>query len=254
MRKLAIGDIHGGLKALKQVLNRAEVTTKDTLIFLGDYVDGWSESAQTIQFLIELSKTHNCIFIKGNHDVWCEDFLKTNTAEHFWKMQGGTATIESYADFNTKDRKQHLKFFQNMKLYHIDKNNRLFIHAGFTSDKGPKYEIDKNALYFDRSLWQDAYDINDTLYIYTENDLIRFQLFNEIYVGHTKTLKFRSKTPLNALNVWNIDTGAGGRGKLSCIDIETKEVFQSDEVRQLYPDECGRNSFSFNEQLDRNIE
>jgi serine/threonine protein phosphatase 1 len=35
-----IGDIHGGLAALKQVLERAPVKPADTLIFLGDYVDG----------------------------------------------------------------------------------------------------------------------------------------------------------------------------------------------------------------------
>lgn len=250
MRTLAIGDIHGGLKALKQLLNRAQVTTKDTLLFLGDYVDGWSESAQTIAFLIELSKTHNCIFIKGNHDVWCEDFLKTNAIDHFWTMYGGISTIESYENnFNEKDKKKHLKFFEKMKLYHIDKNNRLFIHAGFTSARGPKHEIDNQLLYFDRSLWQEAYNINDTLYNYTENDLIRYQLFDEIYVGHTKTLKFGSETPLNALNVWNIDTGAGGKGKLSCIDINTKEVFQSDYVYKLYPNEAGRNNTSYNEDM-----
>lgn len=55
-RTFAIGDIHGGFKALKQVLERANVTENDKLIFLGDYVDGWNESSQVIQFLIELSK------------------------------------------------------------------------------------------------------------------------------------------------------------------------------------------------------
>ncbi len=33
MRTLAIGDIHGGLKALVQILDRAQVTENDTLIF-----------------------------------------------------------------------------------------------------------------------------------------------------------------------------------------------------------------------------
>ena len=70
MRILAIGDIHGGLKALIQVLNKVEVKDGDTLIFVGDYVDGWSEAAQVVQFLMELSEKINCIFIKGNHDVW----------------------------------------------------------------------------------------------------------------------------------------------------------------------------------------
>ena len=74
MRVFAIGDIHGGLKALIQVLNKIEIKDEDTLIFVGDYVDGWSESAQVIQFLIELNENINCIFIKGNHDVWCEDW------------------------------------------------------------------------------------------------------------------------------------------------------------------------------------
>ena len=76
-RTFVIGDIHGGLKALLQVLNKLEVKEEDSLIFVGDYVDGWSEAAQVIQFLIELSEKVNCIFIKGNHDVWCENWLKT---------------------------------------------------------------------------------------------------------------------------------------------------------------------------------
>jgi predicted phosphodiesterase len=38
-RTLVIGDIHGGLRALHQIMDRAKVTTDDTLISLGDYVD-----------------------------------------------------------------------------------------------------------------------------------------------------------------------------------------------------------------------
>ena len=67
MKTFVIGDIHGGLKAIPQILEKANVTIKDTLIFLGDYVDGWSESAQVIDFLIKLESTYKCIFIKGNH-------------------------------------------------------------------------------------------------------------------------------------------------------------------------------------------
>ena len=49
-RTLAIGDIHGGFKALEEVLDKAQVTENDTLIFLGDYVDGWSESSKLSRF------------------------------------------------------------------------------------------------------------------------------------------------------------------------------------------------------------
>lgn len=46
---------------------------------------------------------------------------------------------------------------------------------------------------------------------------------------------------MHAINVWNLDTGAAFRGKLSCMDIKTKKVWQSDEVYTLYPTEKGRN-------------
>ena len=60
-RKLVIGDIHGGLRALHQIFERAKVSKEDTLIFLGDYVDGWSESPQVIDFLLEINKTNNSL-------------------------------------------------------------------------------------------------------------------------------------------------------------------------------------------------
>ena len=67
MRTLVIGDIHGGLRALHQIMERANVTKKDTLIFLGDYVDGWSQSPQVLDFIIDLKTKQNCICIRGNH-------------------------------------------------------------------------------------------------------------------------------------------------------------------------------------------
>lgn len=96
MRTLVIGDIHGGLKALNQVLIAANVTADDKLIFLGDYVDGWSESAQTIDKLIALSKTNECVFIRGNHDVWCGLWLEKGATNPIWLAHGGEETIQSY--------------------------------------------------------------------------------------------------------------------------------------------------------------
>ncbi|MDB9980437.1 serine/threonine protein phosphatase, partial [Ulvibacter sp.] len=47
--------------------------------------------------------------------------------------------------------------------------------------------------------------------------------------------------PVNCANVWNIDTGAAFKGPLSVIEASSKEVWQSDPVWHLYPDEEGRN-------------
>jgi serine/threonine protein phosphatase 1 len=92
-------------------LERAEVTQNDTLIFLGDYVDGWSESSQTIQFLIELSENQECIFIKGNHDAWTEDWLAFGNEPDVWLFNGGKSTVESYADYSLDQLETHLEFF-----------------------------------------------------------------------------------------------------------------------------------------------
>ncbi|WP_438887341.1 metallophosphoesterase, partial [Bacillus cereus group sp. BC311] len=89
--------------ALEQVLERAKVTDKDKLIFLGDYVDGWSESSQVINALIELSQKQECIFIKGNHDLYCEEWLSFGHKPEMWLLNGGVATMESYADYSDEE-------------------------------------------------------------------------------------------------------------------------------------------------------
>ena len=137
MRTLVIGDIHGGYKALIQVLERAQVTTEDKLVFLGDYVDGWSESAQTIQKLIELSVSNECVFIRGNHDLWCGLWIDKGVTNPVWLAHGGKETITSYIQSGYVVNPNHKAFFlEQLQNYYIDKENRLFLHAGFTSMHG----------------------------------------------------------------------------------------------------------------------
>jgi serine/threonine protein phosphatase 1 len=69
----------------------------------------------------------------------------------------------------------------------------------------------------------------------------RLKHYSEIYIGHTPTTNYGCVEPMNVANVWNIDTGAAFKGRLSAMDINTKEVFQSDTLPLLYPDEKGRN-------------
>lgn len=242
-RTLVFGDIHGGLRALQQLFERAKITTEDRLIFLGDYVDGWSESAETIQFLIEIEEKQECIFIRGNHDAWCEHFLRTNESLNEWLFNGGTATVESYNNTNIEKIK-HLDFFERMKEYYVDDQNRLFIHAGFSSMHGPSKEIYSTNYSWDRTLWETALALDDRI----EKDSVfypkRLKLFNEIYIGHTPTVNYKIDVPMHKANVWNIDTGAAFMGKIACLDIETKEFWQSDIVQTLYPNERGRNSYN----------
>lgn len=242
MRTFAIGDIHGGLKALIQVLNKLELKDGDKIIFMGDYVDGWSESAQVIQFLMDLSQKFDCIFIKGNHDVWCENWLrKSSDVNPSWYIHGGKETIESYEGFSEDEKKLHLNFFQKLPLYHLDDDNRLFLHAGFTSLHGVEKEKFPELFYLDRSLWEMLLVMDRSI----PKDSIfypkRLQHYKEIYIGHTPTTNYDKPIPINIESVWNIDTGAAFKGKITGINIDTKAYFQSDNLPSLYPDEKGRN-------------
>jgi len=153
-RTLVVGDIHGGLKGLVQVLDRGQLTTNDHIIFLGDCVDGWRESAQVIQFLIALDKTHHCSFIYGNHDAWCHDWLDGVDVPPLWLKHGGQSTVDSYALISEEQKLEHLAFFKKMKNYLIDEDNRLFIHAGFSSMRGPEAEHYMTNYRWDRTLWE----------------------------------------------------------------------------------------------------
>ncbi len=246
MRTIVIGDIHGGLKALTQLLTKVKIKNYDRFIFLGDYVDGWSESAQVVTYLIDLSKNQDCIFIKGNHDVWCEEWLRTDTVNNIWFEHGGQGAIESYSGFSKEDKSEHLKFFEHMKLYHLDGKNRLFVHAGFTSNTGIEHEPILSTLYFDRTLWDFALTMESQKNENSKLVVNRLTNYNEIYIGHTPTINFNSENPMHAMNVWNLDTGAAFYGKLSAMDIDTKETFQSENLMKLYPNEKGRNERSLN--------
>lgn len=241
MRTLVIGDIHSGLKALQQVLEKAEVTTEDTLIFLGDYVDGWSEAVETVEFLLELQKTHKCIYLRGNHDELCLDWLLKEEHNPVWLQHGGTATSTSYSAVSEETKKRHIKFYKELKNYYLDKENRLFLHAGFTNLKGIEHEYFTKTFYWDRTLWELAVSLNPDLQEEDSNYPARLKNYKEIYIGHTPVTRMGKTTPQNFANVWNIDTGAAFKGPLTIFDIKSKKIWQSDPVYTFYPSEKGRN-------------
>jgi len=241
MRTLAIGDIHGGLKALKEVLKKAEVTTEDKLVFLGDYVDGWSESPQTLDFLFELKDTHNCVILRGNHDDLLLNWFNTNETNEKWLFHGGKSTVKAYENVPKAHKRIHARFIESMETYHVDPKNRLFVHAGFANLHGPEYEFYKNTVYWDRTLWEMALAMDKDLLPDHPHYPARLKLFSEIYIGHTPTARYGQHKPMQAQNVVNLDTAAAYKGPLTMMDVDTKEIWQSTPVNHLYPNELGRN-------------
>jgi len=239
--KWVIGDLHGGLKGLEQLLERAPIRKEDELIFLGDYVDGWSDSAELVSRLLELEQQYNCVFIKGNHDLFCYNWLAKGEADEVWLKHGGAGTINSYALTPSAVRREHTLFFERLHNYYVDEANNLFIHAGFSTEAGPKNDFISRKPTWDRTLWQTAMMMHDRVLFNERLMPKKLKLYQEIFIGHTPTLFFGRDTPMNACNVWNLDTGAAYTGKATIMNVATKQFYQSDPLIKLYPTEKGRN-------------
>jgi metallophosphoesterase len=239
MRTLVIGDIHGAPRALIQVLQRADIQHDDFLIFLGDYADGWSETPELLDFLIGYRQKHRCLFLRGNHDALCYDFLLGKPMDTLWRLHGGKATEKAYLNVTHERRNAHLNFLAELENYYLDSKNRLFLHAGFTNLRGIAHEHFEQMFYWDRTLWEVAQSCN--LSPTDPHFPNRLKLYTEIYIGHTPTTRLGTDKPLSFNGVTNVDTGAAFKGRISIMDIDTRDYWQSDPVYTLYPDEQGRN-------------
>jgi len=223
MKEFVIGDMHGGYRALVQCLERSKFNyDKDRLICLGDVADGWTETAECFE---ELFKIKNLVYVRGNHDQFLKDWLKKGKTPDVWVLQGGQNTIKSYYK-NPHLMKKHLAFLAKTPFYYHDESNRVFVHGGVSQKQYELKDTDKMFLCWDRTIWDNRKDLPGFPY-------------DEVYVGHTSIWR-HSETPINVGKVWYMDTGGGWEGKLSIMDINTKEVFQSDVVADLYPESAGR--------------
>ena len=79
--------------------------------------------------------------------------------------------------------------------------------------------------------------INKAVMVHPVNPDYKFGEWEQIFIGHTTTMALlRITTPLRVCNVVNLDTGAGWKGKLTLMDYDSGEFWQSDLASDMYPD------------------
>ncbi len=245
MKTLVLADIHGNYQALKQCLERSHFNYEtDKLIVLGDVVDGYPQTYEVVE---ELLKIKNLVLILGNHDVWFISFMKHGTSPNIWIHQGGNNTLLSYSknsnpesstlDDCKKDFSNviipvtHQEFF-NKGVYYYEQDNMLFVHGGFNDNKNIK-EQSYSFLYWDRGIIETA--------------IIRpIKQYDKVFIGHTSTQYYGGEEhtgPKRFNNLLMIDTGAGWNGKLTIMDVNTEEYWQSDKFE-------GHNKYKINDNND----
>jgi serine/threonine protein phosphatase 1 len=177
MKTIAIGDIHGNLTALNDLLSQLtpQLKVEDTVVFLGDYIDRGPETRGCIERIIEFqsSTPADVVTLFGNHEDW---LLKTihDPTRHSWILgMDAFPTIASYSTDAVRELKaamedlgptmftervelpydmfldelpeSHLAFLTELVPYHrVDET--VFVHAGVDPSAGPVEEQDVRTL------------------------------------------------------------------------------------------------------------
>jgi len=102
MSTIAIGDIHGNLAALDNLLSRITpgVTAQDIVVFLGDYIDRGPDAKGCIERILDfrLTSKGRVVTLLGNHEEWLLRTYKDYT-RHSWLLgMEGFQTVRSYSD------------------------------------------------------------------------------------------------------------------------------------------------------------
>lgn len=219
LRIYAISDIHGRLDLLDKLLEkvRTDRTLRPTIrcvfLFLGDYIDRGRSSRQTIERLIQLAADVECVFLRGNHELFALRCLSDPLLFDQWMRLGGHETLLSYgvplkalnrtsvaemqAAFHEAISQNHLNFFRDLQDTFVC-GDFFFVHAGV-----------KPGVALARQKQNDLLWIRDE-FLTSQDD------FGKIIVhGHTpvQTVDVRR-------NRINIDTGAFATGCLSCLVLE----------------------------------
>lgn len=208
-RTIAVGDIHGCAQALERLLAAIELTSQDTIVFLGDYMDRGPNSKRVLEIVIELSEQFQVIPLLGNHEIMMLDAVKETMMRDLWLQFGGQRTIESYGGSFENIPEEHLEFLRNCLRYY-ETDDHLFVHANYLPGK-PLAEQEDQVLY-----WTHLLDFRPGPHCSGKR----------VIVGHTP------QTNGNILDFGHmvcIDTYCFGGGKLTALDVHSNEIWQTSE-------------------------
>jgi serine/threonine protein phosphatase 1 len=210
-RILAIGDIHGCNRQLRQLLDRIAADPRtDTLVFIGDYLDRGPDVCGVIDTLLELKQTcPGTVFLKGNHEEMFLNFYREGRDEMLFLVNGGASTLDSYGLTPAEARagrafpEDHLRFLASLPLTY-ETEDYLFVHAGIRPGIPLADQSSEDLLWIRHE------------FIESDRDFGRTVVF-----GHTPL-----REPLIAKNKIGIDTGAVYGGRLTAIELPARRIHQ----------------------------
>lgn len=207
----AVGDIHGCLDRLEELLDEVQPDLeRDVLLFIGDYIDRGPDSRRVVDYIIRLQQKYpreQIICLKGNHEAMLLDFLQGRERELFL-FNGGMSTLRDYWGRNWDSLPQlllppeHEQFYQELRPYY-ETPDYIFVHAGLKPGVPLEEQQEEDLLWIRGE------------FIASLEDFGRLVIF-----GHTPF-----KRPLLLPNKIGIDTGAVYGNFLTCLKLPQREFF-----------------------------
>ena len=135
-------DLHGRLDHLTAALtacNDDGMSTDDTMVFLGDYIDRGPDSSKVVAALRALSAERDrVICLSGNHEmmmIWAMHLGEKMVAQ--WVANGGDKALESYTNpdgsIDIDAMQDDGDWFMHLPAVHQD-DHRVYVHAGVAGD------------------------------------------------------------------------------------------------------------------------
>ncbi len=216
MRVLAIGDVHGCLRAWDTLLAAVAPTQNDWIVTLGDYIDRGPDSCEVLDRLIDLHHGGRLIAIGGNHEEMLLDVREDFSTLPAWLESGGQETLVSYsrAGFGADLRgipEDHWAFMREICVNYFETDTHFFVH-GNVDPRLPLGEQPTAVLRWKKFLIPPPHCSGKIM-----------------VCGHTPQ---RSGLPLNLGHAVCIDTWAYGNGWLTCLDIASGQIWQANQQGQ----------------------
>lgn len=207
-RTFAFGDIHGYSRPFERLIEEVAPQADDTVITLGDIIDGGPDSCGVIELLLLLEKRANLIAIRGNHEVMLARAAIDRTAIPYWLSFGGEATLDSYGAKSFREVPEwHWDFLDRLRSYH-ETESEIFVHGGLDPHTDLKNQTDEN-LY-----WR-----------FFEN-VKPHKSGKRMICGHTPQ---STGIPKHLGHATCLDTAITNDGWLTCLWVETNEYWQVNE-------------------------
>lgn len=217
--KFVVGDIHGEITKLKQLVVNIERYPVERLVFIGDCLDKGENSKETLQFLNELSGKYQCDFVLGDHEYTWMKFINSGEYREFILKYGGKATIRDFGISKLDPQPAYKKLYLPFKDF-FDRLKKFVILENYTvSHSGI------NPIFADNDNWK---QLDEKEFIFQRNEFIRMKrlIKNRKFIfGHTAfTFPWYDSYKIA------IDTGAAYSKTASLTAFETEKEFFIDNL------------------------